>query len=136
MARRYLLIEFDDEASANTLRARIDEATKRGKKYRVVGLFAKPGPDFCRCGEELPYDVHTFERGRKYIESRVGKRLGWRVCLECRKPLPQANFLRNLVKPNEIIDPDTHEAKYKGRVNTLMFYFLGISAPTRVVPKK
>lgn len=137
MARRYLLIEFDDEATANTLRGRIDEATRKGKKYRVVGLFAKPGPDFCRCGEDLPYDPHVYERGRKYIASKVGRRLGWRVCLECKKPLAQVGALKNMLEPEDIIDPDVHIGRpYKGVRYNLMFHFLSIGAPTRAVPSK
>lgn len=135
MAGRFLLIEFDSEETANSLRAKIEDASRRGKGYRVVGLFARPGPNFCRCGEDLPYSVHEYERGRKYIQSKVGQRLGWRVCLECRKPLPVMSFLRNLIKPDEIINPTTHEGKYKGRKYNLMFHFIGIGAPTRAVSK-
>lgn len=120
MASRYLLIEFDEEDAANSLRAKIDAATKAGKKFRVVGLFAKPGPTFCRCGS-----AWTSTKSEK-ARTKIGKRLGWVVCLECKKPIPAISFLKNLIKPSDIIDPSLTEVKGE----PMGFYFYGISAPT------
>ncbi len=97
MGARYLLIEFDDEASATRLREQIDAATRKGKKYRVVGLFARPR-GFCRCGTWTTSRAvnSTLKRGAKF---------GWSVCTTCKKPAPSMGFLRNLIKHNEVIDP-------------------------------
>lgn len=97
MGARYLLIEFDDEAPANRLREQIDAATRKGKKYRVVGLFARP-KSFCRCG------TWETERNAKSTLKR-GAKFGWSVCTVCKKPAPTMGFLRNLISNQEILDP-------------------------------
>ena len=99
MGARYLLIEFDDEAAASRLREQIDNATRKGKGFRVVGLFAKPR-NYCRCG-----DVHTIERGRPITEVKRGRKYGWRVCMDCKRPLQNFGYLTNLLKPRDIINP-------------------------------
>lgn len=97
MGARYLLIEFDDEASANRLREQIDAATRKGKKYRIVGLFARPNR-FCRCG------TWTTTRNVNSSLKRDAK-FGWSVCVNCKRPAPTMGFLRNLLKVGEVIDP-------------------------------
>lgn len=124
MAGRYLLIEFEDEASASTLRAQIDKASQAGKPFRVIGLFAKPGPTFCRCGK------WTTDRSGA-AKTKVGKKFGWVLCTDCKKPAPIISFLRNLIKPEEIIRPQSHKA-LDGKTD-LMFYPYGLSAPTKRV---
>lgn len=98
MASRYLLIEFDDEASANKLRAQIDNASRAGKRFRVVGLFAKPQAPFCACppDRQITTKTHTsiLKRGRK---------LGWWMCTECKRPAQNNSALINLMKPKDII---------------------------------
>lgn len=116
MARRFLLIEFDDAAQADTLRAQIDNATRSGKKYRVVGLFARPGNQFCQC------KVWTSKRGHDSPTKR-GARFGWWVCVTCKKPVPAMAGLKNLVEPSEIIDPPLTE-------DGLAFYTYTLSADT------
>ena len=96
MAGRYLLIEFDDEASASSLRAKIDNATKAGKKFRVVGLFARPGAS-CSCGA-LPGD-------RAKDKVKRGGRLGWWVCTTCKKPRLGDHQLHNLIPLQGVIEP-------------------------------
>lgn len=124
MAGRYLLIEFDDEASAERLRAQINQATRAGKKFRVVGLFSRPGPNFCGCG------TWTTERGRPST-TKVGKKFGWQVCTVCKKPAPVMSFLRNMLKPVDIIDPPVYSIGMPGRpAQDLQFHFYGIGAPT------
>lgn len=120
MAGRFLLIEFDDEASANALRAQIDNATRKGKRFRVIGLYSRPGPTFCRCGKWINSKTQksTLKRGQKF---------GWEVCTVCKKPAPIMSFLKNLLKPEEIIDPPLTEVDNR----SLMFYNYGLSLPTR-----
>lgn len=96
MPGRYLLIEFDDEQSASLLRAQIDTATKKGKKFRVVGLFARPGRT-CIC---VPV------RGiRAKDQFQRGSKLGWWLCTSCHKPRLGDHQLHNLITPDEIVDP-------------------------------
>jgi len=122
MASRYLLIEFDDEATATRLREQIDNASRAGKAFRVVGLFAKPGPNFCRCG------TWTTDRGN-VSSLKYGRKFGWQVCKTCRRPAPIISFLKNLIQADEIINPSTHDS-LDGR-HKLTFYPMGMSAPTK-----
>lgn len=119
MAGRYLLIEFDDEATATILRAQIDNATRKGKGFRVVGLFARPGPTFCRCGKWVTTRTEnaTTKRGAKF---------GWSVCTLCKKPAPTMGFLRNLIRPVDIINPPRYDIVNR----SLGFYTYGLSAVT------
>lgn len=97
MASRYLLIEFDDEASANKLRAQIDNATRAGKRFRVVGLFAKP-TSYCACDPQQQITTKTHESSLKR-----GHRLGWWMCQVCNRPAQNNGALKNLLKPRDII---------------------------------
>lgn len=117
MAGRYLLIECDDEAQATSLRAQIDNASRKGKGFRVVGLFARPGPVFCRCGkwQTTRATTSTLKRGKKY---------GWMVCTECKKPAPSMGFLFNLIRPVDIINPPRYDIANQ----QLGFYTAGLSA--------
>lgn len=99
MGSRYLIIEFDDEASASRLRAQIDNATKAGKRFRVVGLFAKP-TNYCRCDPRK----HVTDKAGKSTLKR-GKKFGWWVCIECKRPTSSMAGLVNLIKPRDIIKP-------------------------------
>lgn len=106
MASRYLLIEFDDEASATRLRGQIDNATRNGKRFRVVGLFAKP-TNYCQCDPKthvtMGGQVSTLKRGKKY---------GWWVCTNCKKPTSALAGLVNLIKPRDIIKPPKWMSKH------------------------
>ena len=101
MASRYLLIEFDDEDSALKLKERIDAA--QGKRFRVIGLFAKP-TSYCQCG--IAGQTET-----KATKSRLrrGKKFGWWVCTVCKRPTSAISGLVNLLKPRDIINPPTWE---------------------------
>lgn len=130
MTGRYLLVEFDSKEKAEKLMQQINAAAHEGKGFRVVGLFAKPGPDFCRCGP------------KNWIASRVrakrtkrGPKFGWEVCLDCKKPVPVMNFLRNLLSPEDIIDPTTDDAEYEGRKYKRMFHSLGLTMTGQAVPR-
>src|SRR6478609_11956849 len=96
MPARYLLIEFDDAAQADALRAQIDTATRKGKAFRVVGLFARPGK-LCQCYRSTKdYKEWGIQRGGK---------LGWFVCPTCKRPTVQNQGLRNLLARADIIAP-------------------------------
>lgn len=121
MAGRFLLIEFDDEESANALRAKIEDASRRGKKFRVVGMFSRPGPNFCRCGN------WTTQRGAPHTPNKRGQKFGWQVCLKCKRPVPVMSFLRNLIEPKDIISAPSYDILGK----KLTFYTYGLTAVTR-----
>ena len=104
MASRYLIIEFDEEASATKLKAQIDAATRAGKKFRVVGLFAKP-TNYCQCDPTLHVTTKTHETILKR-----GKKFGWWVCTICKRPSSYLGGLQNLLKPRDIIDPPSWAA--------------------------
>lgn len=109
MASRYLLIEFDDEASANRLRAQIDNATTSGKRFRVVGLFAKPQAPFCACPSEQQIQTKTHDSTLKR-----GRKLGWWMCTVCKRPAQNNSALINLMKPKDIINlPFWENWKYR-----------------------
>lgn len=125
MASRYLLIEFDDEKSAMALKDRIDTATRAGRSYRVVGLFAKPQAPYCECNKELTTQTQTSTLKR-------GQKLGWMVCTQCKRPAPVISHLKNLLSAADIIKPK----HFRRGAYDLMFYFWGISAPTQAVTKE
>lgn len=102
MAGRYLIIEFDDEQDAEKLRAQVDAATQKGRKYRTVGLFARPGK-VCICSNIAA------ERGRSRDMVARGGRFGWWVCTKCKKPRLGNHELKNLIPQNGIIDPTITE---------------------------
>jgi len=106
MASRYLVIEFDDEASASRLREQIDNATRKGKGFRVVGLFAKPSA-YCQCDPR----THVSDRNNRSTLRR-GKKYGWWVCTTCRRPTAIFSGLVNLIKPRDIISPPKWFSKH------------------------
>lgn len=119
MAGRFLLIEFEDENTAEALRAQIDSASLRGKKYRVVGMFSRPGPTFCGCGNWIT------SRGTSAKVKR-GAKFGWSVCLICKKPVPVMSFLKNLILPHQVIDAPQHTIAGQ----SMGFYTYGMTAVT------
>lgn len=100
MPGRYLLIEFDDEAAATLLRAQINAATKKGKRFRVIGLFARPGTP-CYC---VP--VAGDRSKNRY---KRGSKLGWWLCTSCKRPRLGDHDLVNLIKPHEVESPATFD---------------------------
>lgn len=130
MASRYLLVEFDDETSATKLKEQIDKATRGGKRFRVVGLFAKPQAPYCRCGKETSTKVQATSLKR-------GKKFGWWVCTECKRPAASISGLVNLLTKSDIIDPSTFESDSEAfGKHTMAFYFYSISATHQAVPKE
>lgn len=123
MASRYLLIEFDDAAQALALKERIDAGTRAGKRFRVVGLFAKP-TNYCECG------VENWTTTRNRVATvRFGRKLGWHVCTTCKRPIPSESGLRNLIEPSDIIDPQHFDLK--NGAGRLINYVLSLSSVHR-----
>lgn len=116
MPSRYLLIEFDDAESADALKQRIDATG--GKKFRVIGLFAKPTA-YCQC----PLDGQT-ETKASPAKIKRGKKFGWWVCTECRRPTSSLSGLVNLLKPRDIIDSPTWEAPDTNRGITKWTHYI------------
>lgn len=120
MASRYLLIEFDDEESALKLKEKLD-ATE-GRRFRVVGLFAKPTA-YCQCG------VNTWTTTKASPANiKRGKKFGWWVCTECRRPTSSLSGLVNLLKPRDIINSPTWDAPdMNGRPTKWTHYISALS---------
>ena len=73
---RYVLVEFQDDATAAAFCEKITQSTKQGKKFRLAGIFAKPKV-FCTCTPSFGYHKNQIAMGSKY---------GWWVCLVCKRP--------------------------------------------------
>lgn len=73
---RYVLVEFIDDGTADNFCKKISEATARGQKFRLAGLFAKP-QKWCECTPSFGYHKNQVVMGSKY---------GWWVCSVCRRP--------------------------------------------------
>lgn len=101
MGSRYLLLEFDDDEAAAKLQLQINEASLRGRPYRVIGLFAKP-TKYCECDPKN----HTTGRAGDATLKR-GRKFGWWVCTTCKRPSDGLHGLVNLLKPSDIISPPT-----------------------------
>jgi len=79
---RYLLVRVDDKDKSETIRARLDGV----EGVKTVGAYAIP-TDFCTCRQGLN------------AKSKRGKRYGWSICLECRKPKKHTfHQLKNLLQ--------------------------------------
>lgn len=122
MGSRYLLIEFDSEEQALNLKEKIDASSRAGRPFRVVGLFAKP-TKYCECGvgnwTTTKARVSPTKRGRKF---------GWEVCTNCRRPTHATSGLVNLVKPRDIINPPTWSmADMAGRMTQWMHHIPALS---------
>ncbi len=68
---RYVLVEVDNNATAERLCAQINNAGE-AKGMRVIALFSK-ATQMCDCVVPVDHSV-------------LGSKLGWRLCPQCRKP--------------------------------------------------
>lgn len=74
---RYMLIEVDSNATADRLRAQIDNAGE-AKGMRVVGMFTR-ALQACECAEPA-------RNNRNAIVDTRGAKMGWMICPNCGKP--------------------------------------------------
>ena len=127
---RYLLIEFDDKNSALKLKKQIDQATKSGRSFRVVGYFVKPDGPYCQC----PVTEWTFERGRKYAPSKPVRKYGWRKCQVCNLYRDEPGYLPNVLKWDKVIKPRilSMNAKHKN----LMSHIMSITSASHTTKRK
>ena len=92
---RLVLVEFEDDATADAYRAKIDTASRNGRHYRVIGFFAKPR-SWCKCYRS----TETF----KTWNIQQGAKFGWWVCPDCHKAVVHNQQLANLMSRDDIID--------------------------------
>ena len=78
---RYILLEFDDDTTADRLCAQINAASAKGKRFRVIGIFPKPPKKRCECAGVNRDNTRTRTWSRH-------KKLGFTYCLVCKKVLP------------------------------------------------
>jgi hypothetical protein len=116
---RYLLIEFDDEATALKLKAQLDERTRAGRSLRVVGLFAKP-TNTCTCDPALKVTNRSHDSSLKR-----GKKFGWWVCTICGRPDSQLTGLRNLLRPRDLIAAPSWDANDNRGRSTKWYHYIG-----------
>lgn len=100
---RYLVIEFDNNDQADALRAQINAATVKGKAFRVVGLFARPGKN-CSCSSSHQEHVKRISKEAKPVK---GQSLGLWVCPDCHRPRFGSQWPKNLIAREEILEPTT-----------------------------
>lgn len=93
---RYILIEFDNDDSAERLCAQINTATEAGKPFRIAGIFQRPPAKRCECGS---LRVPTQSRSRLDNGVRRHKKTGFYYCTRCKRVLKgwqsPRNFLDN-----------------------------------------
>jgi hypothetical protein len=89
---RYLVVEFDEDRHADSMRKRIDAATDEGKPFRVVGVFGRP-TKWCSC--PAPEGYHKNELVR-------GSRFGWWVHVVCKRARLGSHQCVNLMALNEV----------------------------------
>jgi len=125
MAGRFLLIEFDDDTSATLLREQINAATRKGRRFRVVGMFARPD-NFCSCDIR----VWTTIKGKGEAKTKRGAKFGWLVCTSCKRPIPMMSFLKNLIAPEDIIKAPRYDIVNNDskKTTSVGFYTYGLNA--------
>lgn len=89
---KWLLVEFDNDESADALCAQINAATAKGKAFRVLGIFNKPPKKRCECG-------HGVESRRRPVKRH--RKTGFWYCTNCKRVMPGAQSPRN-----ELDDPN------------------------------
>jgi hypothetical protein len=98
---RYIVIEVSSNAVAEKLLERLNDQTKKGSLYRVVGLFVKPGRT-CECvnWRTANYRENREKHGWSGGVER-GEKFGWWVCTNCKKPRKAGHNLVNQLKMSE-----------------------------------
>lgn len=88
---RYVLVEFDDDRTADAFKDKIDKATDAGKNYRVAGIYFRP-TRWCECPVSEGYAKNQIALGSKY---------GLWNCVVCRRPRKGTHEPRNLLPLSE-----------------------------------
>lgn len=96
---RYLVLEFIDNDQAEAFLQKIDEQTKAGRGYRVVGMFSPPKLFACQC----PISSGTGNALYRSPKAERGARFGWWVCGKCGKPRPGGHQLNNLLPLSQLM---------------------------------
>ena len=105
---RYLVIELEDNDSADKLREKIDNARAQGALYRVVGLFVQPRR-VCTCATGpaqlggMNFRKPSSKHGVGGGVVRGGK-FGWWVCTACKRPRCGSHQLVNQLKGEELYE--------------------------------
>jgi ribosomal protein L37AE/L43A len=107
---KYVLLEFDDDAEAESFSNILIEDTTRNNSgsMRVRGVFKKP-TQFCSC---VPMEKSSV-RGAKW---------GWWICKKCGKPKPGA-----MHQPRNLLEPE-------GTPSHQRRLFLHVAEPTGSIP--
>lgn len=91
---RYILVEVDSNATADRMRAQIDNAGE-GKGIRVVGMFTK-ATKLCECTTAAVHPLH------KSVITVRGAKFGWFLCPQCRLPKSgHSQTLYNMLDPRK-----------------------------------
>ena len=106
---RYVVVEFDDDNTAEAFKAKIDNATDAGKNYRVAGIFFRP-TRWCECPTSEGYVKGQVALGAKY---------GLWNCVVCRRPRRGTHQPHNLL---ELKDQRLTEADWSFRVSNLSIF--------------
>jgi hypothetical protein len=130
---RYLVIEFEDNASAEKLMAKIDDARAQGALYRVVGLFVKPR-NYCECPSG-PAETGGMNHRKDSAKARggiaYGRKYGWWVCTVCKRPRKAGHQLVNQLAGTELYE-STEVGDYEMLVTNLSVY----AAPKKNLTRK
>jgi hypothetical protein len=115
---RYLVIEFQDNESAEKLMEQVHRASASGALYRVVGLFIKPR-NTCKCYRHEASNYQRVKLGQTGI--RYGQKYGWWVCSRCNRPREAGHQLINQLGVGELA-ADTGEDNRHWIVTNLDIY--------------
>jgi len=105
---KYVLLEFDDDADAESFAGTLQPSGTERESVRVRGIFKKP-TQFCSC---IPMEKSSV-RGAKW---------GWWICAKCGKPKPGA-----MHQPRNLLEPEGTKAHQRR-------LFLHVAEPTGSIP--
>lgn len=106
---RYVVVEFDNDQTADAFISKINHATDAGKNYRVAGIFYRP-TRWCECPVSEGYTKGQVAIGAKY---------GCWNCTVCRRPRRGTHQPHNLL---ELKDQRLSDQDWSFRVSNLNFF--------------
>lgn len=115
---RWLLVEYDDNEEAS--RDKTVRDLNKGEGSRVIGVFERPD-DFCE------HRNWVTEPGKPPVTQVRLPELGWVICTQCMKPIPNLGWLRNQLPPEKILKPEIETIHGKRR----MHHVVAIGAVSR-----